>query len=322
MPAPRRRRRWGRVLLVVLGAWLVFLVAVPIWAWSHIGQVDAEPVGDRPAATPGSTYLLVGSDSREGLTARQRRQLSTGDAAGRRTDTILLLHSPRFGGPTLLLSLPRDSIVDIPGRGEDKINAAYPYGGPDLLVRTVEQETGLRVDNYVEIGFGGFVGVVDAVGGIEICPRTAMRDPRAGLDIEQGCQEADGATALGYVRSRYVSAGGDIDRARRQREVVGKVAGKAASPWTVLNPVRYVRTAGSGADAIRIGEDVGPFDLARFAWAMRKVTGDDGLTCTVPIVDLAVHWDEARAEELFELIRQDDTGDISRDLCTRDGLPR
>lgn len=322
-PAPRRRRRrWGRIVLIVVALWLVLLIAVPIWAWSQIEQVDAEPGGNRPEATPGSTYLLVGSDSRDGLDRQQRRDFSTGDAVGQRTDTILLLHEPRFTGPTLLLSLPRDSIVDIPRSGTDKLNAAFAFGGPRLLVRTVEQETGVRIDNYVEIGFGGFVDVVDAVGGIEICPRRRMRDPQAGLDIARGCQEADGATALGYVRSRKVIGTGDIDRGRRQREVVGKVAGKAASVWTVLNPIRYVRTANAGADALRIGENVGPIDLARFAWAMRSVTGDNGLTCTVPIVDFAVTWDEERAEDLFELIRQDNTEDIGRDLCTRTGLPR
>ncbi|MGH3315546.1 MAG: LCP family protein [Nocardioidaceae bacterium] len=326
--APRSRRarprpRWGRIIILALLAWLVFLIVVPIWAISNIEKVDAEPGGQRPESTPGATYLLVGSDSREGLTRRERRELATGNVGGQRTDTILLLHEPLFGGETLLVSLPRDSIVDIPGVGSgQKLNSAFAFGGPRLLVRTVESETGLKIDNYVEIGLGGFVNTVDAVGGVEICPKTKMKDKLAGLDIEKGCQEADGATALGYVRSRHVSATGDIDRGRRQREVLGQVASKAASPWTFINPFRYFALNKAGSDSLRIGDNVGPIDLARFAWAMRKVSGGNGKTCTVPIVDLAVNWDDERANEMFDLIREDSTDEIGHRLCTKTGLPR
>lgn len=327
-PRPARRRRAsgrgsGRIKgWVTLGLllWVVFLLAVPLWAWTQIDKVDAEPRGDRPAAQRGHNYLLVGSDSREGLTRRQRREFGTGAGEGRRTDTIMLLHTG--SGPNLLLSIPRDSQVEVPGYGTTKINAAYAYGGPRLLVRTIEHATGIRVDSYVEIGFAGFVDVVDAVGGVEICPKQAMNDPLANLDIEKGCQEADGPTALGYARSRKISALGDVDRARRQREVVSAVGDKAASPWSVLNPVRYTRLATAGANALRLGKDTGPFDTIRFAWAMTRVTGDKGLTCGVPIVDLAVTWDPERAPRLFELIREDRTEDIPRRLCRPSGLPR
>ena len=315
----KSRRRPLRWVLVLLLLWLVFLVAVPIWAWTEIEKVDADPGGDRPGSQPGSTYLLVGSDSRENLTAEERRRFGTGEAEGRRTDTIMLLHTG--DGPNLLLSIPRDSIVDIPGQGSDlKVNAAYALGGPELLVQTLESETGIRIDNYVEIGFGGFVGIVDAVGGIEICPEQPMKDPLANLDIEKGCQEVDGPTALGYARSRHTSALGDIDRARRQREVVAAVGDEALSPWSVLNPVRYARLAAAGADALAVGEDTGPFDTARFAFAMTRVNGENGLTCTVPIADLAVHWDRERALELFELIKEDRTAEVSDDLCRATGL--
>ena len=316
-PTTKRRRPW-RWVMVALLLWVVFLVAVPVWAWTKITKVDAEPDGDRPGSQPGSTYLLVGSDSREGLTAAQRRRLGTGQAEGRRTDTIMLLHTGR--GPNLLLSIPRDSIVDIPGNGRTKVNAAYALGGPELLVETLESETGIRIDNYVEIGFGGFVNVVDAVGGVEICPEQRMKDPLAALNIKKGCQEADGKTALGYARSRHTSALGDIDRARRQREVVSAVGSEAMSPWSVLNPVRYFRLASAGADSLAVGEDTGPFDTARFAFAMTRVSGDKGLTCSVPIADLAVHWDRDRALEMFELIKEDRTSDITKDLCRASGL--
>ena len=141
----------------------------------------------------------------------------------------------------MLLSIPRDSIVDIPGHGTTKINAAFAIGGPKLLVKTIEQNTGIRVDHYVEIGFGGFVNSVDAVGGITICPKQRMKDTLANLNIKKGCQEVDGVTALGYARSRHVSQYGDIDRARHQREVVSAIGSEVKSPWTFINPVRYFR---------------------------------------------------------------------------------
>jgi len=314
---PKKRRRFG-ILKVVLLLWLVFLIAVPAWAWTKIDKVDAAPDGERPDSQPGATYLLVGSDSREDLSAEERRRLGTGKAEGRRTDTILLLHTG--SGPNLLLSIPRDSIVDVPGVGRTKINSAYALGDGELLVETIESETGIRMDGYFEIGFGGFVDVIDAVGGIEICPKQAMKDPQANLDIAKGCQEAEGTTALGYARSRKTSALGDIDRARHQREVVSAVGSEAASPWSIINPVRYFRLNSAGAESVSVGEETGPIDTARFAWAMTRVDGENGLTCSVPIVDLAVTWDRDRALELFELIKEDRTADIPDDLCQPSGL--
>ena len=113
----RRKRPVGKILLLVLLAWIVFLVAVPLWAWSKIDKVDAEPSGARPGSQPGTTYLLVGSDSRKGLSKKENRRLGTGGVGdvGQRTDTIMLLHTG--SGPSMLLSIPRDSIVAIPGHG-------------------------------------------------------------------------------------------------------------------------------------------------------------------------------------------------------------
>lgn len=314
---PRRRSRFGW-LKVALLLWLVFLVAVPLWAWSTIDKVATDPGGDRPGDQPGTTYLLVGSDSREGLTRKQQLEFGTGKGEGRRTDTIMLLHTG--DGPNLLMSIPRDSLVEVPGHGVTKINSAFAYGGPKLLVETIEKSTGIRIDDYVEVGFGGFVNVVDAVGGIEICPKTAMKDPQANLDVEKGCQEVDGKVALGYARSRKTSGLGDIDRARHQREVVSAVGSKAASPWSVLNPVRYFRLASSGSDSLRVGEDTSMIATMRFAWAMTRVDGKNGLTCGVPIADLAVNWDRERSQRLFTLIQEDRTSDVSKSLCRASGL--
>jgi LCP family protein required for cell wall assembly len=316
---PRPRLGWLKIVLLL---WLVFLLAVPFWAWSRVDKVDAMPDGDRPGDQGGTTYLLVGSDSRDGLSEEERRELGTGGAVGQRTDTIMLLHTG--DGPNLLMSVPRDSIVTIPGRGEgQKVNAAYAYGGPKLLVRTLEAETGIRIDHYVEIGFGGFVGMVDALGGVEICPQTAMKDPQANLDVKKGCQEADGATALGYARSRKTYAQlGDIDRARAQREVVSAIGSEALSPWSVVNPWRYWNLNMASADSFRVSEGTSPFSFARFAFAMTRVNGENGLTCGVPIADTAVNWDAERSEQMFGYIRDDATSDIPDSLCTPSGLPQ
>jgi LCP family protein required for cell wall assembly len=308
--------RWLWLLLLL---WVVFLLVVPLVAWSRIDRVDASPTSGRPAEQKGTTYLLVGSDSREGLTRKQELKFGVGKGEGRRTDSILLLHTG--AGPNLLMSIPRDSLVDIPGHGTGKINAAFAYGGPKLLVRTIEDNTGIRVDDYLEIGFAGFVDVVDAVGGITICPKQAMNDPLAGLHVKAGCQHADGRKALGYARSRHTSGLGDIARAQHQREVVSAVGHKAVSPWSILNPVRYVRLNMAASRSLRVGTDTGLLATMKFAYAMTRVNGKSGLTCGVPISDLAVHWDPVRSKRLFRLVAEDRTADVPRSLCRPSGLP-
>ena len=137
--------------------------------------MDAAPSGQRPADQPGKTFLLVGSDSRAGLSKAEQKRLGTGSTAGQRTDTIMLRLRPAGWKPALI-SVPRDSYVDIPKNGQNKINAAFAFGGAQLLVQTVEQNTGLRVDGYMEIGFGGFVNIIDALGGIRMCLPKAIKD--------------------------------------------------------------------------------------------------------------------------------------------------
>ncbi len=307
-PAARQRGRrpWLRWLGIAVLAWLVYLVAVPIYAWTTVSTVDITPEGTRPEEQPGTTYLVVGSDARSGL-------------GGARTDTIMMLHSGR--GPNLLLSIPRDSIVEVPGVGTTKVNAAFALNGPPLLVQTLEAETGVRIDQYVEIGFRGLVRLVDAVGGITICPETAISDPDARLDIEAGCQEAGGRTALGYARSRKSQDLGDVDRARHQREVVTAIGSEVLSWQTLVNPVRYWRTVTAGASAVRVSESLGPFGAARFLLGMTRTGGESGMTCGVPIRDLAVTWDDERADALFALIAQDRTREVGGDLCRPSGLP-
>jgi len=305
-----------RYLWILLALWLVYLIAVPFFAWSKVNKIDAFPAGQRPADQPGTNYLLVGSDSRKGLSAKQRKKLHTGNAAGQRTDTIVLVHTG--SGPTLTMSIPRDSLVPIPGHSTTKINAAFAWGGPKLLVKTVEQNTGIHIDHYVEIGLGGFVNIVDSVGGITICPTHTMNDKLANLHVKKGCQHADGTVALAYARSRHADPQlGDIARGGQQREVMAAVGHKALSPWTVINPLRYWNLWTSTTDNLTVDKDMGVVAMGRFGWAMTH----SKLTCPVPISNLAVTWDPTRSKQMFALIRDDNTAGIGKGLCTKSGLP-
>ncbi len=315
-PAGPRRRRSGRtglrVVLLLLLAWVVFVVGTPVHAWSTVSRVDASPAGERPAAGDGHTYLLVGSDSREGLTAEQRKTLGTGSAEGRRTDTIILVHVPSGSGKAALISVPRDSFLPIPGNGENKVNAAFTIGGPKLLAQTLEQATGLRIDGYLEIGFGGFANVVDSLGGVDICVKTDIDDEKAHINLTKGCQTLDGPTALGYVRARYSDPKGDIGRAERQRQFLGAVMKKAATPSTVLVPWRWWGFTHAGAEGVLVGEDTGLVDGYRIATTMRAVSSEEALSLVVPIANAnattsagsSVLWNDERAQELFTMLRE------------------
>ena len=319
-PKPARSRRLPRfrfgLLKVLLLLWLVFMVGVPIWAWSKIDKVDAEPDGDRPDDQPGTNYLVVGSDKADDLTKDQQKALGTGPRGGTNTDTIIVLHTG--SGPDTRMSIPRDTLAEVPGHGTQMINAAFALGKAPLLVASVEQLTGIHIDHYVELGFGSVINTVDALGGIEICPKTAMEDPRARLSITKGCQEVDGETALAYSRSRYVSALGDLDRVGRQGEVIGALGAEAKSPWTFLNPVRYWRLTNASANAIRIDEGMGPLALGRFALAMSS----DSRTCTMPNLPAPsdpnrIIADPGRSPAVFEAIIKDDV--VPANVCTPTG---
>jgi LCP family protein required for cell wall assembly len=311
---PRRRRpRWGRRIAVAVAVLLVLLLGLLVWMDTRLNRVAALSDYDgRPAVTPGTDWLIVGSDSREGLSGARRKQLATGQASGRRTDTMMLLHLPRGGGSPTLVSLPRDSYVPIPGHGSNKLNAAYAFGGPKLLARTVEDVTGIRIDHYMEVGFDGFAATVDAVGGVRLCVDHAMHDPKAGLDLRAGCQVLDARKALGYVRTR-ASARGDLDRVERQREFLGALVARATSPGVLLNPFKSIPLALSATDAIAVDKGDHLQHLIRFPFAMRAVSGGKGVATTVPIASTGivpgagsvVRWDRSKALALFNALKED-----------------
>ncbi|MFC6094584.1 LCP family protein [Saccharothrix lopnurensis] len=307
---PRRKRGIGRTIGVVLVLLLVFAVGMWVYVDSSLRRIDALPDYEgRPADTPGTNWLLVGSDARDDLSEEQKAALATGDAAGRRTDTIMLLHIPEGSGKATLVSMPRDSYVDIPGNGKNKINAAFAFGGAPLLVQTVEGATGIRVDHYMEIGFGGFAGIVDAVGGVDLCVDEPIQDPLAGLDLQAGCQELDGAQALGFVRTRAF-ARADLQRVENQRKFLAALTEKATSPSVLANPFRAFPLLFAGTDSISIAEDDNLHNLAGMAFAMGggvdTVTVPVGGTPTLGGVGSVVQWNREQALALFGALERDE----------------
>lgn len=314
-PRARRRRRWGRrvALLLLIGALLAGAGIVGGAAWfdrTLRREAVLTDYADRPAAGRGTNWLLVGSDSRRDLTAEQQQDLSTGgDVGAGRTDTILLVHVPSFGSstPATMVSLPRDSYVPIPGHGKDKINSAFVMGGATLLTQTVEQATGLRLDHYVEIGFAGFAALVDALGGVTVCPTAPVSDPLAGIDLPAGCQKLEGRNALGYVRSRDTPRA-DLDRMINQRQFMSALLHRASSPSVWLNPFRWYAIAHAAAGALTVDRGDHVWDLARLGWALRG----SPTSVTVPIGEFGsgdagavVVWNHDVAGKLFDALAAD-----------------
>ena len=189
------------------------------------------------------TYLLLGSDTREGLTPEEQQQFGTDQAIGgeNRSDTIILVRTEPDTRRAVFLSFPRDLWVDIPGHGADKINAAFEGGleggGPQLVAATVTQLTGIPIDHVLYVGFAGFQSVVDAIGGVRLCLPEAMTDPLTALDLPAGCQTLDGAQALAYVRTRHQPCDRipDFARIARQQQFLRAVIAKALTPAEVAS---------------------------------------------------------------------------------------
>ncbi|MFD7280028.1 LCP family protein [Streptomyces sp. NPDC059862] len=328
-PAPNWRRRIKVTSITVVTVLVVTLVGTYFWADSKLNRdVDLSKVIDRPEKGEGTNYLIVGSDSREGMSAEDKKRLHTGSSEGKRTDSMMILHTGD-NGPTLI-SLPRDSDVEIPtfvgsesgktyqGTGRHvKLNAAYAEDGPELLVRTVEANTGLHIDHYVEIGFAGFANIVDAVGGVEIeIPKGGMKDTKSGADFEAGKQTLNGEQALAFVRTRYALAGSDLDRTKNQQKFLSALANQVATPGTVLNPFKLYPTMGAGLDSLIVDKDMGLFDLADMFWAMKGVSGGDGTSMNMPISGSSggnLVWDEAKVKTLVEQLNNDEKVTVSGD---------
>jgi LCP family protein required for cell wall assembly len=278
--------------------------------------------------------LIVGSDSRAGLTPAQKTSLHVGHASGQRSDTMILLHIPAGGGKADMVSLPRDSYVTIPAHRsggqrvpaqKNKLNAAYSEGGAKLTIRTVERNTHVRIDHYIEINFLGFVNMVNALGGVNICSPTAINDPvhydsatggyvGSGLDIPAGVSHLTGATALEYVRAReFDPAQGDLGRIQRQQRFMSAMLNKAESAGVLLNPFRLDSFLKNVAHSLTTDSGFGVSQILRLAKQLHSVSPKNVSLLTVPLsntayatpVGSAVLWDPVLSKRLFSDFTKD-----------------
>ena len=299
-----RGRRWlrpRRILAIIALVVVVLLVLSGVTYFYLNSKLTRSNVlvdyPGRPVASAGTNWLITGSDSRQGLTVTQEHQLATGvGIGGHRSDTVMILHIPSNGGPSVLVSLPRDSYVDIPGFGMNKLNAAYSFGGPKLLAKTVQNATGLKINHYMGIGFGGLVNVVNAVGGVRMCIPQNLNDPASGLHLKKGCQNLDGAQALGFVRTRHLFATQDLQREQDQRVFIKALLTKMTSVGTLANPFASFPAANGAASSLTVDQGTQLYQLVQVAFALRHPE-----TTTVPIASTpllavgdVVIWNRAR----------------------------
>jgi LCP family protein required for cell wall assembly len=319
-PGRRGGRRWlrPRRLLAIVAGLVVLAVLATVGVYfsvsSKLTKVDV--LVPTSLTSAGTNWLITGSDSRAGLTRQEENTLALGhDISGSRSDTIMLLHLPANGTRPTLVSLPRDSYVPIPGHGYNKLNAAYDFGGPKLLIETVQNVTGLPIDHFMGIGFGGLVDVVNDVGGVRMCLNAPMKDPKAGLNLKAGCQTLNGDQALGFVRTRAFTEG-DLQREQDQRVLLKGILSKMTSAGTLANPFAIIPAANGAASAISVDQSTGLSQLVSVAFALR-----DPVTTTVPFGQFAntnvgsvVEWNTTAAKQFFNDLGHDQT--LPKNLIT------
>ena len=269
----------------------------------------------RPSPADGTTFLLVGTDTRSDTPTTGRAARGPVTDRGR-SDAVMIAHIAADGTSAAVVSIPRDSWVDIPGHGENKINAAYAIGGPSLLIRTVENLTGLRIDHFAVADFAGFQGVVDSVGGIDVGVAEATSDP--GVELHEGVNHLDGAAALVYVRQRYGLADGDLDRARRQQNALRALVGKVAATGTANDPVGLYDLLDATTRFVSVDDTLSNEDLRSVTHRLRGVPPDEIRFLRAPVAGLdredaqsVVRLDLLQARELWDSLRQDTTADYA-----------
>ena len=294
------------VLVLVLAGFVYFRVDSAL-AKRRQPIAVSEGAGGRP-----TNILLLGLDSRSNLTKAELNRIRTKETGSKLTDTIIVMQLAPGRKQPVLLSIPRDLRVRRPGT-DQKINAMYSIGGPNLLLKTVEQVTGLPIHHVVEIDLAGFLNVVDTLGGVTLCNTTGRRldDPKANLHMDPGCHLVDGAGALAFVRSR-AGPTGDFGRIERQQQFLKAVVKKAASPGSLVNVPRTLKLSNQLAANVTIDGKLSTFDAFRVGL---RLTGGDLDTRTYPSVPAGpacagcpafVEPKQGEADQLMAALRRGD----------------
>ena len=308
-----RRRRMG---LVICGALSTLVLVVAGGAWGLTGYVnDTIKRVDAGTTSAGSTgplnVLVAGVDQRAGLTHHQEVMLHVGNDVSFNSDTLMLMHISADRSRVTVVSIPRDSWVNIPGHGMSKINAAYGDGGAKLMVQTVEQATGLTINDYVEVNFLGFVKVIDALGGVDICLPQAVDDSYSGLNLSAGVHHVDGITALAYARDRHSFATSDLARMQDQQKLLSSALTEAIHSGLLANPIRLSSFISAALSALTVDQGL---NVSALADQMRGITSQDVRFMTVPLAnvdyqapdgEVAVQWDQQAASALFGKLSSD-----------------
>jgi LCP family protein required for cell wall assembly len=331
-PKPTAERRsnadsvwaWIRTPVLVFAAVMAVLFSLTaVWALnvfvtvgSEIDHVAVSGIDDPwDFGKNPRNVLLLGSDSRAGLSEEEQAAFGTEETVGgQRSDTIILMSIDPRREQVVVVHFPRDLRVEIPGHGFDKINAAYEYGGPDLVVRTVRDFTGMRIHNYMEIDLAGFEHLVDTLGGVRICVDRPMDDEKAGLHIPKaGCYDMDGPTALAFVRARSVTGDliPDFSRIARQQQFMRATMNRLLSVDSLLDD-QVIREA---VGAVRVDSGVDAGVLVELGQRLRALAEEDpsgaesldlrvvpGSTATIGDVSYVVA-DQPETRELFEAMR-------------------
>lgn len=328
MTEPRTARRGARVVAAVASAAIVLTSGVGYAAVTRysgkIALVDAGTSGGSLADGQPVTLLVVASDDRAGLTKDEKMSLHLGQADyGAHTDTMMLVHLSGDGQHITAVSLPRDTLATIPAWTDEKgkshsarkgkLNVAFSLGGAKLMVDTVEKMTGVSVDHYAELNFAGFLTMVDALDGVEVCLPKATKDKNSGLNLPAGRQTVSGAQALAYVRARYIDPSADIGRMARQQKFVGAMAKKALSAGTLTNPVRLDSFLSSVADSIKTDSGMGTEQMLDLVERFKGIDPGQIAMVTVPLdktlrdpdLGSVLTWDKKKSTELFAAINAD-----------------
>ncbi|HTY71973.1 MAG TPA: LCP family protein [Actinomycetes bacterium] len=324
----------GTVLAAVVSVMVLLVSGLGYVGIGHyLGKIHHQDVGvtvqHAAINDVAQNFLVVGSDNRAGLTRKQIDELHVGhatadNASGQRSDTMLLVHISATRNRVTVVSLPRDSLVTIPrwkdssghwhAASQNKLNAAFSFGGAPLAIKTIELATGITINHYVEVSFLGFVKMVDAVGTVTVCSPTAVSDKDSGLHLKKGENVLDSTEAMAYVRARHAFATQDLARIDHQQQFIAALFKAATQRQILLNPLKLNRFLGAALSSVTVDNHLSKADMLALATRLRSLAAGNLQFVTVPIANnnydapglgSTVKWDAAKADLLFSRLRAD-----------------